>query len=139
MRPPAPSASFLPRQIPGPQPAARGAAPCRHGTGRRGPGPVTQPRPVPHELPADVAAFTGRDSRAGRAGPAAGRWERQPGQGGGPSAVVISAVAGTAGVGKTALAVHWAHRVRRPFPGGQLYVNLRGYDPAEPHGRRRTR
>ena len=45
---------------------------------------------------------------------------------------MISAVAGTAGVGKTALAVRWAHRVRRMFPGGQLYVNLRGYDPDEP-------
>ena len=42
--------------------------------------------------------------------------------------MVISAVAGSAGVGKTALAVHWGHRVRDAFPGGQLYVNLRGYD-----------
>jgi tetratricopeptide (TPR) repeat protein len=46
--------------------------------------------------------------------------------------VVISAVAGTAGVGKTALAVRWAHRVAGQFPDGQLYVNLRGYDPGQP-------
>lgn len=45
---------------------------------------------------------------------------------------VISAVDGLPGVGKTALAVHWAHQVENRFPDGTLYVNLRGYGPGEP-------
>jgi tetratricopeptide (TPR) repeat protein/transcriptional regulator with XRE-family HTH domain len=77
--------------------------------------------PVPAQLPADVNPFTGRTAElrlldtllAGRDG-------------------TLCAVSGTAGVGKTALAVHWGHRVRRHFPDGQLYLDLRGYDPGQP-------
>ena len=45
--------------------------------------------------------------------------------------VVISAIGGMAGVGKTALAVQWAHEHAAEFPDGQLYADLRGYGPAE--------
>ncbi|MDG4773901.1 tetratricopeptide repeat protein [Solwaraspora sp. WMMD792] len=46
--------------------------------------------------------------------------------------VTLLVVAGTAGVGKTSLAIRWAHRVKARYPDGQLYVNLRGYDPGPP-------
>jgi tetratricopeptide (TPR) repeat protein len=81
---------------------------------------------VPRQLPAAVRGFVGRETElAGLTG-----LLRQPEQLGGT--VVISAIAGTAGVGKTALAVRWAHQVAGLFPDGQLYVNLRGYDVDRP-------
>jgi DNA-binding SARP family transcriptional activator/Tfp pilus assembly protein PilF len=85
---------------------------------------------VPAQLPLAVAGFTGRARELARLDELlAGDPEDNPA---GSPAVVISAVSGTAGVGKTALAVHWAHRIAARFPDGQLYVNLRGFDPAGP-------
>jgi tetratricopeptide (TPR) repeat protein len=48
------------------------------------------------------------------------------------SAVVVSAIAGAPGVGKTALALHWAHRVRHRFPDGDLFIDMQGYGPGTP-------
>ncbi|HEY1918462.1 MAG TPA: tetratricopeptide repeat protein [Streptosporangiaceae bacterium] len=85
------------------------------------------PARMPRQLPGAVPHFTGRPAELARLTQIA---ERAGGQAAGT--VVISAISGTAGVGKTALAVHWAHQVAARFPDGQLYVNLRGYDPALP-------
>jgi DNA-binding SARP family transcriptional activator/Tfp pilus assembly protein PilF len=82
---------------------------------------------VPRELPPSVPDFTGRSAELA----ALTKLLDRPGQQV-PGAVVISAIGGTAGVGKTALAVHWAHKVAGRFPDGQLYVNLHGYDPGQP-------
>ncbi|MFC4149579.1 NB-ARC domain-containing protein [Micromonospora mangrovi] len=87
--------------------------------------PEPHPLVVPHQLPPAVSHISGRsaelaaldaviaqDVPAGRA--------------------AIAVVGGMAGVGKTALAVHWAHKVAGRFPDGQLYVNLRGCDQDGP-------
>ncbi len=79
-------------------------------------------RSVPHQLPADIAGFTGRADYLADLDAFLDVAGESP-------AVVISAISGTAGVGKTALAVHWARRVSDRFPDGQLYVNLRGFEP----------
>jgi tetratricopeptide (TPR) repeat protein/transcriptional regulator with XRE-family HTH domain len=91
-------------------------APRAGGDGSRLPVP-------PRELPMDTYPFTGRAAELAQLDALLDD---------GSKAVVISAVSGTAGVGKTALAVHWAHRVAARFPDGQLYVDLRGYGPDEP-------
>ncbi|MFF1868906.1 BTAD domain-containing putative transcriptional regulator [Kitasatospora herbaricolor] len=82
--------------------------------------------PRPAQLPPDASDFTGRSALVETlcdtlAAPA-------------PQALVIATVVGMGGVGKTALSLHVAHRIREAFPDGQLYADLRGSDaaPAEP-------
>ncbi|MFL6073628.1 MAG: BTAD domain-containing putative transcriptional regulator [Mycobacteriales bacterium] len=96
-------------------------APTRAAVAAPAPAPVAPTR-VPAQLPPATQGFTGRDDALAALDallPPAG-----PG-----GAVVIAVVSGTAGVGKTALAVQWAHRVAHHYPDGQLYVNLRGFGP----------
>jgi DNA-binding SARP family transcriptional activator len=79
--------------------------------------------PVPAQLPTAVRGFVGRGAELERLDALLSGHDGSP-------AVAIVVISGTAGVGKTALAVHWAHRVADRFPDGQLYVNLRGFDPS---------
>ena len=86
-----------------------------------------RPAARPQQLPLAPERFTGRDreltvlTSALAASANAGR------------TVVISAIGGTAGIGKTALALHWAHANAHLFPDGQLYFDLHGFGPsAEP-------
>ena len=90
-------------------------------------GPTRAARPVPAQLPAGVPDFVGRGGALQRlcalsSGPGTDRT-------GAPPVIIVT---GCAGVGKTALAVHWAHRVADRFPDGQLYVHLRGRTAGQP-------
>jgi DNA-binding SARP family transcriptional activator/tetratricopeptide (TPR) repeat protein len=119
-------------RVPAPRvPAAAGAlatavvagGPARPGAGgavgRGGPGP-----PVPRQLPAAPAHFAGRASELKALNELAAQATNAGGQG------LIWVIDGTAGVGKTVLAVHWAHQAAGHFPDGQLHVNLRGFGPS---------
>lgn len=78
---------------------------------------------MPRQLPSDIRHFTGRIRELKQLDELlAGRQTRC-------GAVVISAIAGTAGVGKTSFALHFAHQMAHRFPNGQLFANLRGFDP----------
>ncbi|MGN9907517.1 BTAD domain-containing putative transcriptional regulator [Phytohabitans sp. LJ34] len=89
--------------------------------------PIRPRATIPRQLPADIDAFTGRE-------PAMVALDKlvpdQPVVGREPPAIAV--ITGTAGVGKTTLAVHWAHRMADRFPDGQLYANLRGFHQSGP-------
>jgi DNA-binding SARP family transcriptional activator/tetratricopeptide (TPR) repeat protein len=121
--------ALLPAPTPAPAPASasragatRLAAPAPATTTARGGGGASGGG-CPSMLPAAVAGFAGRSAELAALSAA-------PGRGGAP--VLITAIGGTAGVGKTALAVHWARQHATWFPDGQLYANLRGFGPADP-------
>ncbi|MEU1090865.1 BTAD domain-containing putative transcriptional regulator [Streptomyces sp. NPDC005892] len=78
---------------------------------------------VPTQLPPPVASFTGRRTEIALLGALLGK------VGGG--ALPVGFVVGAGGVGKTALAVRWAHQVAPRFPDGRLFADLRGYDEEE--------
>jgi DNA-binding SARP family transcriptional activator/tetratricopeptide (TPR) repeat protein len=86
------------------------------------PGAETVAPEVPAQLPVDVPGFTGREEELGQLDAVLAAVGEHP------TAAVIATLSGTAGVGKSALAVHWAHRLVDRFPDGQLYVNLRGFE-----------
>jgi tetratricopeptide (TPR) repeat protein len=81
--------------------------------------------PVPRQLPGDIGGFVNRAAELKRLDEVLDGDDA-------PLSAGVYVITGTAGVGKTSLALHWAHSVRRRFPDGQLYVNLRGYDPGPP-------
>ncbi|MBB4782429.1 AfsR/SARP family transcriptional regulator [Streptomyces rapamycinicus] len=133
--------------VPAPEPAPEGAPPADEAPGlatepaaepsgmpATAPAQITAVTAVPQQLPSDVTHFTGREREL--AGLDAllptGTGEGDGGGGGRAStAARITVIAGSGGLGKTTLAVHWAHRVRDRFPDGQLYVNLRGFGPTD--------
>lgn len=89
-------------------------------------GSTNPSRSAPRQLPADVHGFVNRVHELDQLNAVVA------GENGDPLVISVCVIAGTAGAGKTSLALRWAHQVRERFPDGQLYVNLRGYDPGEP-------
>jgi tetratricopeptide (TPR) repeat protein len=81
---------------------------------------------TPRQLPGGVRGFVNRRAELERLDGFADNLQRDP------FGTAVAVITGTAGVGKTSLALHWAHSARERFPAGELYVNLRGYDPGLP-------
>ncbi|KRV49122.1 hypothetical protein AQ490_21755 [Wenjunlia vitaminophila] len=91
---------------------------------------ATEPRPsvpVPRQLPPDTGGFTGRTAYLRLLDALLRTQKPRPGR-----PLMIASISGTAGVGKTALAVHWSRRVAERFPDGQLHLSLRAYASSDP-------
>ncbi|MFE2847170.1 ATP-binding protein [Streptomyces scopuliridis] len=88
--------------------------------------PLPAPVIVPHQLRSSVRHFVNRSEERTRLSSLVADRNDEP------HAVRVAAITGTAGVGKTSLALHWAHSIRPHFPGGELYANLRGYTAGSP-------
>lgn len=91
-----------------------------------GPGDTPQAQ-TPRQLPSDVRGFVNRSGELEQLNAILAG-----GEDGSPVVVSVCVITGTAGAGKTSLALRWAHQVKERFPDGQLYANLRGYDPGDP-------
>src|SRR6266851_1969733 len=91
------------------------------------PRPASTVLPVPAQLPLDAPGFSGRHEELGLLHAMLPARSAAPDE-----SVPIVVISGTAGTGKTALAVRFGRQVAKLFPDGQLYVNLRGLDPATP-------
>lgn len=114
--------------------AAETARRLRHGrrgtAGRTGDEPPAGPAPaaVPRQLPAAYPQFVGREAELRRLD----ALSAAVADAAGTRPVTVTVIEGTAGVGKTTLALHWAHQVKDRFPDGQLHIDLRGFDSGAP-------
>ena len=80
------------------------------------------PKP-PAQLPAGMSGFAGRGTELAHFGKIISAVADEA------AAIRVCALSGTAGIGKTTLAIHWSRQVADRFPDGQLYANLRGFEP----------
>ncbi|MEZ0091398.1 DNA-binding SARP family transcriptional activator [Streptacidiphilus sp. EB129] len=110
-----------PALSPAPAPSRRAALPVDVVAAAPDELPPPEVTVVPSELPPDVPGFTGRESELAALDHLIAEQDGQ-------LAPTVGLITGVAGVGKTGLAVRWAHRVAEDFPDGRLFADLRGYD-----------